>query len=64
MGRGVFRIGSWRAWVHGVEGWWGRCPIEKEIPLRCAVPMPCQCRGLLSIVSHVVCVAGVAHSIY
>jgi hypothetical protein len=50
MGGGVFRIGSWRAWVHGVEGQWPPSSIEKEIAYH---PMPCQCHGLLSIVSHI-----------
>jgi len=40
-----FRIGSWRAGVHGVGGYRGRASMRKEIPYH---PMPCQCLGLLA----------------
>ena len=63
MGRGVSALGRARAGHGGVEGRRGRHPIEKEIPYH---PMPCQCHGLLSIVSHIASVTAscVALSLY
>jgi hypothetical protein len=39
MGRGVSALGRARVGPVGVEGCRGRAPIEKEIPLRCAMAM-------------------------
>jgi hypothetical protein len=48
MGRGVSALGRARVGPVGGGGRGGRLAIEKEIPLRCALPMLCRCAMLTS----------------